>query len=160
MTVDLIVYLAAAVIAVPLAKRLGLGSVIGYLVAGFVIGPWGLRLVTDVEIIGQVSEFGVVLMLFLIGLELDLERLWALRGAVFGCGGAQIGVTGVAADARADGLRRLRRGRRAAIAGLGARDVVDRDRHAGHGRTQHDGDAGRSHRLRDPRCSRTSPRSR
>ena len=95
MTVDLIVYLAAAVIAVPLAQRFGLGSVLGYLIAGCVIGPWGLRLISDVESIGQVSEFGVVLMLFLIGLELDLEELWKLRGAVFVGGGAQIGITGV-----------------------------------------------------------------
>ena len=94
MTVDLIVYLAAAVIAVPLAKRFGLGSVLGYLIAGCVIGPWGLRLISDVESIGQVSEFGVVLMLFLIGLELDLEELWKLRGAVFVGGGAQLGLTG------------------------------------------------------------------
>ncbi len=95
MTIDLIVYLAAAVIAVPIAKRLGLGSVLGYLVAGCVIGPWGLRLVSDPESIVQVSEFGVVLMLFLIGLELDLEELWKLRGAVFIGGGAQLGATGV-----------------------------------------------------------------
>ena len=94
MTVDLIVYLAAAVIAVPLAKRLGLGSVLGYLIAGCVIGPWGFGLISDVESIGQVSEFGVVLMLFLIGLELDLEELWKLRRAVFVGGGLQIGITG------------------------------------------------------------------
>ncbi len=94
MTVDLMVYLVAAVIAVPLAKKLGLGSVLGYLIAGCVIGPWGLRLISDVESIGQVSEFGVVLMLFLIGLGLDLEELWKLRGAVFIGGGAQIGITG------------------------------------------------------------------
>ncbi len=94
MTVDLIVYLAAAVIAVPVAKRLGLGSVLGYLIAGCVIGPWGLGLVSDVESIGQVSEFGVVLMLFLIGLELDLDELWKLRGAVFVGGSAQLGLTG------------------------------------------------------------------
>ena len=95
MTLDLLVYLAAAVVAVPLAKRAGLGSVLGYLIAGCVIGPWGFRLVSDVESIGQVSEFGVVLMLFLIGLELDLEELWKLRGAVFVGGGLQIGITGV-----------------------------------------------------------------
>ena len=92
---DAIVYLAAAVIAVPLAKRLGLGSVLGYLIAGCVIGPWGLRLVSDVDSIVQLSEFGVVLMLFLIGLELDLEELWKLRGSVFAGGGAQLGATGV-----------------------------------------------------------------
>ena len=94
MTLDLIVYLAAAVIAVPLAKRLGLGSVLGYLIAGCAIGPSGLGLISDIESIGQVSEFGVVLMLFLIGLELDLDELWKLRGAVFIGGGAQIGLTG------------------------------------------------------------------
>jgi glutathione-regulated potassium-efflux system ancillary protein KefC len=94
MNLDLLVYLAAAVIAVPLAKRAGLGSVLGYLIAGCVIGPWGLRLISDGESIGQVSEFGVVLMLFLIGLELDLEELWKLRGAVFIGGGVQIGLTG------------------------------------------------------------------
>ena len=94
MTVDLIVYLTAAVIAVPIAKRLGLGSVLGYLIAGCVIGPWALGLISDVESIGQVSEFGVVLMLFLIGLELDLEELWKLRNAVFVGGTAQLGLTG------------------------------------------------------------------
>jgi glutathione-regulated potassium-efflux system ancillary protein KefC len=95
MTLDLLVYLSAAVIAVPLAKRFGLGSVLGYLIAGCVIGPWGLRLISDVESIGQVSEFGVVLMLFLIGLELDLDELWKLRAAVFIGGGAQLALTGV-----------------------------------------------------------------
>ena len=95
MNSDLLVYLAAAVIAVPIAKRLGLGSVLGYLIAGFVIGPWNLRLITDVESIAQISEFGVVMMLFLIGLELDLEELWKLRGAVFIGGGVQLGATGI-----------------------------------------------------------------
>ncbi len=95
MTSDLIVYLAAAVIAVPIAKRVGLGSVLGYLIAGFVIGPWNLRLITDVASIVQISEFGVVMMLFLIGLELDLDELWKLRGSVFVGGGVQLGATGV-----------------------------------------------------------------
>ena len=63
-------YLAAAVIAVPLARLLGLGSIIGYLAAGIVIGPWGLKLVTDAQAILHFAEFGVVLMLFLVGLEL------------------------------------------------------------------------------------------
>lgn len=94
MTSDLLVYLAAAVVAVPIAKKLGLGSVLGYLIAGCVIGPWGIGLVTDVESILSISEFGVVLMLFLIGLELDLEELWKLRGAVFVGGGLQLGATG------------------------------------------------------------------
>ena len=70
-------YLAAAVIFVPLARRLGLGAIIGYLGAGFAIGPWGLRLVTDPSQIVDLAEFGVVLMLFLIGLELEPRRLWA-----------------------------------------------------------------------------------
>jgi monovalent cation:proton antiporter-2 (CPA2) family protein len=87
---DVAIFLAAAVIAVPLARWLGLGSVIGYLAAGLVIGPWGLRLMTDVESILAFSEFGVVLLLFLIGLELQPERFWRLRGAVFGSGGLQV----------------------------------------------------------------------
>ena len=83
-------YLAAAVIAVPLARRLGVGAVIGYLVAGFAIGPWGLRLVTDPSQIVDLAEFGVVLMLFLIGLELEPKRLWAMRRPIFGWGGVQL----------------------------------------------------------------------
>ena len=85
-----LVYLAAAVIAVPLAKRLGLGAVLGYLLAGMAIGPWGLRLVTEVEVILHFSEFGVVLLLFVIGLELDPKRLWAMRRPIFGWGGMQV----------------------------------------------------------------------
>src|SRR3989449_8379269 len=74
-----LVYLAAGVIAVPLCKRLGLGSVLGYLVAGMAIGPWGLRLIADPQTVLQFSEFGVVLLLFLIGLELNPQRVWADR---------------------------------------------------------------------------------
>jgi hypothetical protein len=74
-----LVYLAAAVLAVPLARFLGLGSILGYLGAGILIGPWGLKLVTRPEDILQVAEFGVVLMLFLVGLELEPQRLWSLR---------------------------------------------------------------------------------
>ena len=84
------IYLAAAVIAVPLAKKLGLGSVIGYLAAGIGIGPWGLGLVTKVQDILHFAEFGVVLMLFLIGLELEPKRLWNLRRPIFGWGSAQV----------------------------------------------------------------------
>ncbi len=83
-------YLAAAVIAVPLARRLGVGAVIGYLAAGFAIGPWGLRLVTDPSQIVDLAEFGVVLMLFLIGLELEPKRLWAMRRPIFGWGSVQL----------------------------------------------------------------------
>jgi glutathione-regulated potassium-efflux system ancillary protein KefC len=85
-----VVYLTAAVIAVPIAKRLGLGAVLGYLLAGIAIGPWGLRLITEVEDILHVSEFGVVLLLFVIGLELDPKRLWSLRRPIFGWGSAQV----------------------------------------------------------------------
>lgn len=83
-------YLAAAVIVVPLARRLGLGAIIGYLGAGFAIGPWGLRLVTDPSQIVDLAEFGVVLMLFLIGLELEPRRLWAMRRPIFGWGSVQL----------------------------------------------------------------------
>ena len=85
-----LVYLSAAVLAVPLAKKLGLGSIIGYLVAGIAIGPWGLRLVTDAQDMLHFAEFGVVLMLFLVGLELEPRRLWALRKPIFGWGSVQL----------------------------------------------------------------------
>ncbi len=91
-----VVYLGAAVIAVPLAKRLGLGAVLGYLLAGMAIGPWGLGLIREVETILHFSEFGVVLLLFVIGLELEPARLWAMRRPIFGWGAAQVlGVAGV-----------------------------------------------------------------
>ena len=85
-----LVYLAAAVVAVPLAKALGLGAIIGYLAAGIAIGPWGLKLVTDPEQMLHFAEFGVVLMLFLVGLELEPRRLWALRKPIFGWGSVQL----------------------------------------------------------------------
>ena len=88
--VNSFIYLAAAVVAVPLAKKLGLGSIIGYLAAGIAIGPWGLGLVTNVQDILHFAEFGVVLMLFLIGLELEPKRLWSLRRPIFGWGSAQL----------------------------------------------------------------------
>ncbi|HEY2731919.1 MAG TPA: cation:proton antiporter, partial [Polyangia bacterium] len=91
---EVMVYLGAAVVFVPLASRLKLGSVLGYLIAGCVIGPFGLRLVRDVEAILHFAEFGVVLMLFLIGLELDPKRLFAMRRAVFGGGSLQMAVCG------------------------------------------------------------------
>ena len=91
---DAMVYLAAAVLFVPLASRFKLGSVLGYLIAGCVIGPYCLRLVRDVESILHFAEFGVVLMLFMIGLELDPKRLWGLRGPVFGGGALQLGLCG------------------------------------------------------------------
>ncbi|WP_298211834.1 glutathione-regulated potassium-efflux system protein KefC [Acidovorax sp.] len=83
-------YLTAAVLAVPIAKALGLGAIIGYLAAGIAIGPWGLGLVSNVQDILHFAEFGVVLMLFLVGLELQPSRLWALRRPIFGMGTAQV----------------------------------------------------------------------
>jgi glutathione-regulated potassium-efflux system ancillary protein KefC len=88
-----LIYLAAGIIAVPVFKRIGLGSVLGYLVAGVAIGPWGLRLVSDPKTVLQIAEFGVVLLLFLVGLELNAARVWALRRAIFGLGGVQVAAT-------------------------------------------------------------------
>ena len=86
----LVILLAAACVAVPLSRRAGFGSVLGYLVAGVLIGPAGLGLITDVSQIAQVSELGIVMLLFLIGLELRPARLWVMRRAVFGLGAAQV----------------------------------------------------------------------
>ncbi len=88
-----LIYLAAAVIAVPLSKRLGLGSVLGFLLAGVAIGPWGLKLIGDVEAMLHFSEIGVVLLLFLVGLELNPKRLWSLRNSIFGMGTLQVVAT-------------------------------------------------------------------
>ncbi|GEM76783.1 glutathione-regulated potassium-efflux system protein KefB [Vibrio sagamiensis] len=88
-----VVFLSAAVIAVPIAQRLGLGSVLGYLIAGALIGPWGLGLISDVDAILHFAELGVVLLLFLIGLELNPKKLWQMRGPILGLGGAQVIVT-------------------------------------------------------------------
>lgn len=87
------IFLTAAVLAVPLAQRLGLGSVLGYLIAGVAIGPWGLGLIRDVDAILHFAEFGVVLLLFLIGLELNPKKLWQMRGPILGLGGAQVLLT-------------------------------------------------------------------
>ena len=84
-----LIYLGAAVLAVPLARLLGLGAIIGYLAAGIAIGPFGLRLVTDAQAMLHFAEFGVVLMLFMVGLELEPRRLWALRRPIFGGGSVQ-----------------------------------------------------------------------
>ncbi len=90
-----VVFLAAAVITVPLFSRLGMGAVLGYLAAGVAIGPWLLGFIREVELILHFAELGVVLLLFVIGLELRPGRLWALRRPVFGFGSAQFGVTGL-----------------------------------------------------------------
>jgi len=90
--VAIVVLLAAAVIAVPLFRRLGLGSVLGYLAAGLVIGPFGFGVFNDPQSIIHVAELGVVLFLFLIGLEMQPARLWSMRGEIFGLGLLQVGV--------------------------------------------------------------------
>ncbi|PSW19209.1 glutathione-regulated potassium-efflux system protein KefB [Photobacterium sanctipauli] len=90
-----VVFLASAVVAVPIAQRLGLGSVLGYLLAGIAIGPWGLRLISDVDAILHFSEFGVVLLLFLIGLELNPKKLWQMRKPILGLGGSQVVITSI-----------------------------------------------------------------
>jgi glutathione-regulated potassium-efflux system ancillary protein KefC/glutathione-regulated potassium-efflux system protein KefB len=87
--------LLGAVILVPLAKRAGLGAILGYLAAGILLGPWGLGAIHDVEAILHFGEFGVVLLLFVIGLELKPSRLWVLRRPVFGLGALQVGVTAI-----------------------------------------------------------------
>jgi glutathione-regulated potassium-efflux system ancillary protein KefC len=103
---EVMVYLGAAVVFVPLAARFKLGSVLGYLIAGCAIGPWGLRLVRDVDAIMHFAEFGVVLMLFLIGLELEPKRLFEMRRRVFGGGSLQMLACGalLAAGGAAAGL--------------------------------------------------------
>ncbi|MCG9680360.1 glutathione-regulated potassium-efflux system protein KefB [Vibrio sp. Isolate24] len=88
-----VIFLTSAVVAVPLAQRLGLGSVLGYLLAGIIIGPWGLGLISDVEAILHFAEFGVVLLLFLIGLELNPKKLLQMKGPILGLGGAQVVIT-------------------------------------------------------------------
>lgn len=90
-----LVYFVAAVLLVPLFAKLKLGAVLGYLAAGVLIGPWGLRLVHDPHAVENVSELGVVLLLFLVGLELNPKRLWSLRRAIFGLGGLQVALTSV-----------------------------------------------------------------
>lgn len=92
----LVVLLAASVLFVPLSRRFGFGSVLGYLVAGAAIGPSALGLVADVDQIAQVSELGVIMLLFLIGLELRPQRLWVMRRAILGLGTGQLVLTGVA----------------------------------------------------------------
>ena len=88
--VGIVTLLGAAVVAVPLFKRLGLGAVLGYLAAGLAIGPYGLGLVTDAQTILHVAELGVVMFLFIIGLEMRPARLWSLRKEIFGLGAVQV----------------------------------------------------------------------
>lgn len=93
MLITALIYLLAAVLAVPIAKRIGLGSVLGYLIAGVIIGPHALHLVGDQTEVMHFAEFGVVMMLFLIGLELRPDRLWAMRRPILGLGGLQVVAT-------------------------------------------------------------------
>jgi monovalent cation:proton antiporter-2 (CPA2) family protein len=105
--VQALIYLSAAVVSVPIAKRLGLGSVLGYLIAGIIIGPFGIGLVgKEGQDVLHFAEFGVVMMLFLIGLELQPSLLWRLRSSILGLGGLQVGATAavVAGIAVAAGL--------------------------------------------------------
>ncbi|MDF3008638.1 MAG: potassium transporter [Enterobacter kobei] len=85
-----VLFLFAAVVAVPLAARLGIGAVLGYLLAGIAIGPWGLGFISDVDEILHFSELGVVFLMFIIGLELNPSKLWQLRRSIFGIGAAQV----------------------------------------------------------------------
>ncbi|WP_166419515.1 monovalent cation:proton antiporter-2 (CPA2) family protein [Pseudoalteromonas sp. Z1A8] len=91
-----LIYLAAAIVAVPIAKRVGLGSVLGYLIAGILIGPYALGVVGDQTDVMHFAEFGVVMMLFLVGLELQPSRLWKLRHSILGLGGLQVVLTAAA----------------------------------------------------------------
>lgn len=88
--IQLFVFFTASAIAVPIAKKLGLGSVLGYLIAGIVIGPFGLSLISDVESVMHITEFGVVMMLFLVGLELKPSMLWRMKVPILGTGGLQV----------------------------------------------------------------------
>ncbi|HEY0800989.1 MAG TPA: monovalent cation:proton antiporter-2 (CPA2) family protein [Steroidobacteraceae bacterium] len=87
------IFLAAAVIAIPIFRRFKLGSVLGYLTAGIIIGPASLGLISTVETTQDIAQFGIVLLMFVIGLELQPSRLWVLRKSIFGLGSAQVAVT-------------------------------------------------------------------
>ena len=97
--IQIAVFLAAAVFAAPLARKLGIGSVLGYLAAGVLIGPYGLGFIYSVYQVGSIlhfAEFGVVLLLFVIGLEIRPKRLWTMRNSVFGVGALQFVLTSAA----------------------------------------------------------------
>ena len=91
---DIVILLAAAVVAVPLFRAARLGAVPGFLIAGVLVGPSGLALIDNVAEIGKLAELGVVLLLFVIGIELKPARLWLMRRLVFGLGTLQVGITG------------------------------------------------------------------
>ena len=144
-----LVYLSAAVVSVPIAKRLGMGSVLGYLLAGIAIGPYVLRLVgeegTDVM---HFAEFGVVLMLFLIGLELRPALLWSMRRSIFGLGGLQVVITTVLIGAAgfAFGLNIFQSVTVGLILALSSTAIVLQSGHsAADGRPGHGGGSSRGH---------------
>ena len=87
---EAVVFLLAAIVMVPISRRLGFGSILGYLAAGIIIGPFGVQLIQDAEHILHFAELGVVFLLFIVGLELQPSRLWVLRRMVFGLGSAQV----------------------------------------------------------------------
>src|SRR5918999_555206 len=87
------IFLGATVLAIPLFRKLRLSSILGYLAAGVAIGPWGLRVIQDTDGVMHIAEFGIVLLLFVIGLELQPSRLRAMRKSVFGLGPAQVLLT-------------------------------------------------------------------
>lgn len=99
-----LIYLGAAALFVPIFKRIGLGSVLGYLVAGIAIGPWASGLISQTDVVQEVSELGVVLLMFLVGLELNPSRLWALKRSIFGLGSLQVLATIGAVAAAVHGL--------------------------------------------------------
>lgn len=101
MLAEAAIFLTAAVLAVPISRRLGLGAVLGYLIAGAIIGPAGLGIVFNVNDVLHFAEFGVVLLLFIIGLELQPNRLWTMRKAIVGMGAAQVAATGAVLAAAA-----------------------------------------------------------
>ena len=120
-----VLFLFAAVAAVPLASKLGIGPVLGYLLAGIAIGPWGLGFISDVDEILHFSELGVVFLMFIIGLELNPAKLWQLRRSIFGVGAG-------AGDAERGGAGRIIDAHCVLLAGgSGWRhwsgDVIDRD---------------------------------
>src|SRR6266481_8110644 len=90
---EAVLLLGAAVVVVPLSRRIGFGAVLGYLAAGVIVGPWVLGLVADVQNMMGIAELGVVFLLFVIGLELQPSRLWALRQSIFVYGTAQVAIT-------------------------------------------------------------------
>ena len=148
------VFLGATVLAIPLFRRLRLSSILGYLAAGVVIGPWGLRIVQDTEGVMHIAEFGVVLLLFVIGLELQPSRLRAMRKAVFGLGLAQ--VRGHDRGVHVDRARARPAGERSARHCLRVVAVVDAARTAIAGRATAAQHASRPLQPSRSCCSRTS----